>query len=263
MRLAGRLHTACRVVPQVASLLGEAGGYTLGQRALLWSLAEKERGAREEPPGSNTGPDIRAYFAGAKRRGSEEPLGLEGGNWCAAGASAALYAVLGPGETAPHGWRAAVVELVEDAAAAGAWHPVEHARDGSYTPQPGDLAIYDRSEPGNPASSWWRHVNRVVSFDASSGAYVTLGANEGDGWNLSSDHNISDPKLLGFVAYPPSVAPYTGPWPAGAGELLGLDGSGRGSSTDDGPGWLFWLLLALGLAAAADRSGLAPWRRRR
>lgn len=177
--------------------LGSPG--SLGERALAWSEAEAARGAGEDPKGSNGGPDVEAYFKGARRRGSEELLGLKSGNWCAAGASAALYAVLEPGETPPHGWRAGVVELVDDAKDQGLWVTVDEIRDGAPPPSRGDLAIYDRSEPENPSSAWWRHVNRIVEW-RDDGTFRTLGANEGDGWGYG-EHSLDEPKLLGFIRY--------------------------------------------------------------
>ena len=175
---------------------------SLGDRAVAWSMEQEARGAGEEPRGSNAGPDIEAYFSGARRRGSEELLGLKSGNWCAAAASAAAFSVLEPGETPPHGWRAGVVELVDDAKDAGAWVPIEDVLSGSAPlPSRGDLAIYDRSEPDDPASAWWRHVNRIVQvYD--DGSFQTIGGNEGnDAWGYG-EHRFDEPKLLGFIRYP-------------------------------------------------------------
>ncbi len=189
----------------------------LGLRALAWSEAELARGAAEDPPGSNGGAAIASYFAGARRRGTEALLGVSSGNWCAAGASAATYASLLPGETAPHGWRAAVVELVDDAKAAGAWLPVEDARAG-WSPGAGDLVIYDRSDPAIPDSSWWRHVNRIRDWRGD-GTFETIGANENDRWSIG-EHSLDEPKILGFVMYP------------GSGARKSIGGSaGEGSST--------------------------------
>lgn len=249
LHLHGPLLRAHASSPAPRSRLGEAPGLPLGVRAALWSMAQFEQGAGEKPPGSNGGPDIAGYFAGTLRRGTEAPTGLKDGNWCAAGASAATMAVLAPGERAPHGWRAAAVEIEDDAKAAGLWHPAAEVRAGGYVPRPGDLAIYDRSNPGDPSSSWWRHVNRILSFDPASGHYATIGANERDGWNLSDDSNIDNPKLLGVVGYPQDLAPYAGPMPQNtrllAYPLDGVTGGGAaGSSSDDLPLWLLLLVAA-------------------
>lgn len=175
----------------------------LGERAVLWSMAEEARGAGEEPRGSNTGPDVIRYFSGARRRGSEQLLGLKQGSWCAAAASAAAYSVLNDGEKPPHGYRAGVVELVDDAKDNGAWLPIEEvtfADKGSW-PARGDLAIYDRSDPEVPESQWWRHVNRIVEI-RDDGSFQTLGGNEGnDAWAYA-EHQLDEPKLLGFIRYP-------------------------------------------------------------
>lgn len=217
---------------------------TLGERAVAWSEAELARGAGEEPRGSNTGPDVIAYFSGARRRGTDALLGLKEGNWCAAGASAALYAVLQDGETPPHGWRAAVVELVDDAKDRGAWAPIEDVRSGAVPPPSvGDLVIYDRSDPANPDSAWWRHVNRVRTW-AGDGTFSTIGANEGDAWGVGQ-HTLDEPRILGFVRYPKTLGPLV------FGELP----QPPGVTGEDEGGW-GWVLVAF--------AGFAVylWRRR-
>jgi hypothetical protein len=106
----------------------------------------------------------------------------------------------------PHGYRAGVVELVADvkdtdAKWSGRWHNVKEVREGKWTPKPGDLAIYDRSNPTKPETSWWRHVNRVVSYSIAEQSFTTVGGNEQQKITLAVQ-SIHQTRLLGFIAYP-------------------------------------------------------------
>jgi hypothetical protein len=150
---------------------------------------------------------VREYLAPCVRRATGAKLGLTSGNWCAAAVCAALEACRRPGERAPHGYRAAVVELVQDLMAEGLWRPVDVVRAGRWRPQTGDLAIYDRSVPGRADTAWWRHVNRVVLW-REDGTFQTNGGNEaGGGWAID-EHRVGEPRLLGFGEYPRlTVAP--------------------------------------------------------
>lgn len=116
-----------------------AASVPLGVRALQAALS---RLTVREATGRNDGDAIKAFFAGATRRG---PDGVErltgwtpGWEWCAAFASWSCWSVLRAGDVAPHGWRIAVHELVTDARARGTW------REAGYCPSPGDLAILPR-----------------------------------------------------------------------------------------------------------------------
>lgn len=168
---------------------------SIGARAVRWSLCRA--GCRET--GTNTSPEIKAWLWACKR--GDRPLGLTSGNWCAAFASAATYAVLRSGETPPHGYRAGVVELVADAQESGAWRPAELALDGRWDPMPGDLAVYDRSDPARPETSWWRHVNRVAWCARGSRLYSTVGGNEGQSVR-EGEQTLDNPGLLGFIEMP-------------------------------------------------------------
>ncbi len=177
---------------------------TLGERALAFSANEKERGVKEKPPRSNTGPEIAEYFGPAKRRSSsgvEYRLGITKGNWCCVSACAAMKASLLDGEVAPHGYRAGVVEAVRDAMERGTWMGVELVRGRERVVHIGDLAVFDRSVPGRPETSWWRHVARVSVIPSVGGDFRTLGGNESDQY-LDTPRRLDSPKLLGFIAYP-------------------------------------------------------------
>lgn len=176
---------------------------TLGERCL--DVAMTQLGVKEDPPRSNTGPKIREYLAPCVR-GEDTKLHLKASNWCMAFASWCMTEALRPTEKPPHGYRAGVVEAVADVMDpdggwTGKWHYVEEVRDGNWCPKSGDLAIYDRSVVGRPETSWWRHVNRVVSFDVDEGTFVTVGGNERDKVRVSEESVLSD-RLLGFISYP-------------------------------------------------------------
>lgn len=173
---------------------------SLGQRCVDWCHREM---AREDPPSAET---LASWFSHAMRRNTEtdeeRPLGITAGNHCAIAQSAAARECA-QGEAVPHGQRAAARELMWDAINAHVWHEATEARSKLWVPQPGDLAIYDRSIPGRPETSWYGHVDRVVSVDSAAGTYQNIGANEGPGgrWRVQST-SFGSPRLLGFVAYP-------------------------------------------------------------
>lgn len=167
-------------------------GRTLGERAVVWSMAERDAGAREEPPGSNAGPRVISYLAPCVRKG--KLLGLRSGAWCAASACAAGTAALLPGEQLPHGYRASGLELVADATERGTWRP----RGSGYRPKVGDVAVYSRGTPG----SWERHVVRVLAAPApDSQRWTSIGGNENDRWQVT-ERSLEDAGLCGFIEYP-------------------------------------------------------------
>jgi GH25 family lysozyme M1 (1,4-beta-N-acetylmuramidase) len=183
---------------------------TLGQRCLLLCQHELEARVQANPTGPNTGPAVAKYFAGAVRNG--KPLGIGSGNWCMLSQSWVLSQCLVPGETAPHQWRAGVIEAVEDAKALKLYHPVAEVRTGAFRPMPGDLAIWDRSIPGDINTSWYRHVNRVCWYNGQGSAptsddvFEAIGGNEGRRTWVSAPRQVNSSRLLGFIEYPRSVA---------------------------------------------------------
>jgi len=185
-----------------------AGG-TLGERCVEWCL--QHVGHKEAPPGSNDSPLIRSWLAPCARGYGDKRivLGLSKMNWCSAFQCAAMQACLTPDDEIPHDYRAGVVELVEDTYPgrdgkmpfAGRYIPISETRNGKFKPSVGDLAIYDRSNPAKPETSWHRHVNRVVAFHESEGIYQTVGGNEGQQVSVGENH-IGHAKLLGWIHYP-------------------------------------------------------------
>lgn len=185
-----------------------------GVRCVLLARSEMALGARANPyPGPNTSPGVARYLAPCVRDvdgdGDDELLGLTEGNWCAAFASWCARECLLPGESAPHKYRAGVVEIVADAKANGRWQAIKTVRDGAFAPSVGDLAIWDRSNPDKPATSWWRHVNRVTQFNPMTGRLTTIGGNEGRKITVTdaAPKSLTDSKLLGFVSYAQSGRP--------------------------------------------------------
>lgn len=98
---------------------------------------------------------------------------------------------------APHGYRAAVRELVEDARALGTWRP----RGGTYTPKAGDLAISARAG-GDPTKGGLGHVERVESV--ADDVVVTIGGNESNTW-VRGPLSLTSPDLRGWIEYPAAL----------------------------------------------------------
>ncbi len=134
-----------------APLAAAAG--TLGLAALEVSRGELARGVREVPPGSNDGPDVRAYRAGCLRHGALIHLGPC--PWCACFVGWCLDAAYnGEGSIGfvRWPWRASVAEIVEDAKA------MERLRTTDLDAAPiGSLLIYGR-DGHSPLTGGTGHV---------------------------------------------------------------------------------------------------------
>lgn len=185
---------------------------TLGERCVDLCVAEMNAGVQANPYGMpNTGERVREYLAGCVRNVDDDPelenLGLTVGNWCCAFQSWVLFQCIRKGEEPPHLYRAAVVEAVEDADTLGRYRRVEEVRAGEWAPKRGDEVVWDRSDPNDPSTEWWRHINRVVAYDARDPAntnddvFLTIGGNEQRRIMLTTDRpkNLSSKKLLGFI----------------------------------------------------------------
>lgn len=174
---------------------------TLGERCVLFSENELSNGVKESSPGSYTSPRIAEYFSICTREknGVEIPIGITKGNWCAASASFALHECLLPGEIEPHGFRVGVVEVKSDLQKQGRWHSKKEVLDQKYNIQIGDPVIFDRSQPGKPETSWWRHIGRV--YDVTSEWFECISGNSYGKWRISK-HKKTQSNLLGFGEYP-------------------------------------------------------------
>jgi len=181
---------------------------SIGERCCAWLGYQFGLDPREIP-GSHHEPLILSYSKHCRRggvflginddgapqwlHGTPLPLWADEMAWCAALQSAALCAVLRPGETPPHGLRVSVRELVEDAHKAGTLRPV------GWTPTPGSIAILARRVAGtlrDPLRGGNGHTRCVLQIDGD--RYLAIGGNEanavGCGW-----HKWRNDLLRGWV----------------------------------------------------------------
>lgn len=173
---------------------------SLGARCVAFAENEMKNGVKEDKPNSFTSPRIREYLAICRRRGTEKPLGLTSGNWCAAGVSFCLKNSLLAGEGAVHGWRAGAIEIEDDCKASNTWRPKALAISGAFKPELGDVVIFDRSNPKDPNTFWWRHIGFYYDGD-DKGNFRLISGNNGGRWKIDN-HKYTSPKLLGFGEYP-------------------------------------------------------------
>lgn len=174
---------------------------SLGERCVAFAKNELDNGVKETSPNSYTSPRIKEYLSICTRliNGKETSLNLTVGNWCAASVSFCLKNSLLSGEVAPHGYRVGVIEIVSDLQNIGSWKPITSIKSKMYSPVIGDLVIFDRSQPGNPATSWYRHIGRV--YDLTEQGFRCISGNSGGTWKISN-HSFSQKNLLGFGQYP-------------------------------------------------------------
>jgi hypothetical protein len=170
---------------------------SLRERCMLFSENEYKNGIKEDKPNSYTSTRIKEYFSICTRivNGKEEPIKLSSGNWCSSGGCFAMYSSLLPGEIPPHGYRVGVVEVVSDLQKNKLWHDINEVRKEDYTISEGDVIVFDRSNPNNPESKWFRHFGRVYSIHGDS--FQCISGNSGGSWKISS-HKLSQSTLLGF-----------------------------------------------------------------
>ena len=208
---------------------------TLGERCVAFAENEMNNGVKEDHPNSFTSPRIREYFSICTRKtnGKEVPVSLPAGNWCAASASFCLKNSLLPGEIPPHGYRLGVVEIVNDAQEKRLWNSITAARGGSYELKIGDAVVFDRSNPSNPASAWWRHIGRV--YDTYGTTFRCISGNNGGTWKISS-HTLSQANILGFCECVSTKAFISSPlnWSTvDVSQLAPLQDTGDNLSSDD------------------------------
>lgn len=178
---------------------------SLGERCIEFAKNEMAKGVAEDKPNSFTSPRIREYFKICTRlvNGKETPIGLTftTGNWCAAGVSFTLRnSYLDQDGSIPHGYRLGVIEVMSDMQKKGTYRSIDQVRKGLYKIKVGDPVFFDRSNPNNPASSWWRHIGFVYSVGYG-GKFVCISGNNGGKWRLSN-HDTNQKSLLGFGDYP-------------------------------------------------------------
>lgn len=174
---------------------------SLGERCVLFSLNEMKLGVKESSPNSFTSPRIIEYFSICTRlvNGKETPLKLKSGNWCAISACFALHKSLLPNEIPPHGYRAGVVEVIADLKSKGLWHSRKDVLDLRYKIKIGDIVATDRSTPGKPETSWYRHCLRVS--DVTDKGFECISGNSSGMYKISK-HKYDQLNLVGFGEYP-------------------------------------------------------------
>jgi hypothetical protein len=177
----------------------------LGKRCVEFAKNEMANGVAEDKPNSFTSPRIREYFSICTRliNGKETPIGktFKAGNWCSAGVSFVLSnSFLEQDGSLPHGYRLGVIEVMSDMQKKGTYRSIDQVRKGLYKIKVGDPVFFDRSNPNNSASSWWRHIGFVYSI-GTGGKFVCISGNNGGKWRLSN-HDINQASLLGFGDYP-------------------------------------------------------------
>jgi hypothetical protein len=182
---------------------------TLGERCVAFAENEMNNGVKEDHPGSFTSPRIREYFSICTRlvNGKETKVNFTKGNWCAASVSFCMSQCILPGEHFPHECRLGVVEIVSDLQHNGLWKTKQDVINNNYNIKIGDLIIFDRSQPGKPETAWWRHIGRVYSVTNDN--FSCISGNSGGCWKISN-HNLSQPNLLGFGQYPSFNENYSG-----------------------------------------------------
>ncbi len=169
------MHPSEPPVPTVA-------GGTLGERALAIAQAELDAGVQEQPLGSHRGPQVDVY---------ERLVGVLAAPWCACFASYCRRRALAPGEGTQLGYHAAVHALWASAVQAGL------ARQQTYTPAPGDLAVFKRAGQ-DPRNGGEGHVGRVESIDATTGDFTCLEGNVEHKVGRRV-HPLADAELCGYV----------------------------------------------------------------
>lgn len=180
---------------------------TIGERCCGWLGAQFGFDPREIP-GPEHDPRILSYSKHCYRGGHMLTVDIDGEPlwrggvplsapsdewpWCAMARSAAVCAVLRPGERPPHGARVSCRELCEDGKTAGTLHVVG---DG-YEPQPGDAAIYERAGQ-NPLAGGQGHVRTLIQNMGGMGTFI--GGNEGDRFMVGPAPMV-EPKLVAWIA---------------------------------------------------------------
>jgi len=172
---------------------------TVGQRAVLFAISEKDDGVKEEPNGSNNGPRIKQYLKRCVRDsapGLGAYLAKAGGNWCAAFFWFCQHIVTfdEDGEE-QYPYRCSGLEMENDAKKRGAWRPVSLVLSGEWEPAEGDGVIYKSG-----TKAWRRHVCRYIKRTDSDN-FKTVGGNEGNTIKVTP-RRFDHPKLLGFVEFP-------------------------------------------------------------
>ena len=173
--------TAAAVAPTV-----DAAG--IGMRALTVAIGEI---GTHEIVGPKANPRIVEYLSGVERAGHHLDLGTsDEPAWCAAFRGWCEHEAAQPNDGILP-WRASVAECWADADMA------HRTRPRTWTPRPGDCAIFARSG-GDPRRGGPGHIARVSVVPNAAGEYTTIGGNESDQVK-STARTTSDPALVGWI----------------------------------------------------------------
>ena len=202
-----------------------------GAAVLAEALKDQEAGIGEAPDTNNAGPLLAPYF---DTFGQAMPA-----NWCAMAvgtwirrAAAALH--VAPPILGSMGAKATMAQLQR----AGLWLTAGALRAGRAQLTPGMVAVWDRSDPARPETSWWGHIGIAREADPS-GAFRSV---EGNALPQVSTiaRSIHDNRFLG------------------AGNL---DATPTRSASSGGGGALALLALGLGLTYFGHEELAAEWER--
>lgn len=158
---------------------------TLALAVLACARADLEAGVREQPPGSNNGPEIRAYLAGV---GVPPPAA-----WCAAAATAWLRrGAQSLGLAAPVPGSAGALALAGQFERNGLWVPAKLAPQAA---APGWLVFWRR-----PPGAWQGHVGVLEEVCADGAKFCSIEGNSGPQSDRVArmERRFDDPHLLGL-----------------------------------------------------------------
>jgi len=143
--------------------LPAAGGSAAGRAALAVAMQDMAAG-RGEIGANNSGPDVAAYLTPAA-------LGTPN-NWCAAFVSHCFRQALG--HNAVFGYLPGAQDVHNKMKQLG----YAYAASIGNPPQPGDIIVWRRVDPTDPAhTGWWGHIGIVHSF--ANGNLWTIEGNRG------------------------------------------------------------------------------------
>ena len=160
-------------------------------------LAVLERAANDlgmgEDLGKNDGTRIREML---------RPFGIvPPANWCAvAFADWLRNGARDAGVSPPISGSSGAIATMGQFRSANRWVSIADVRKNPALIRPGMVPVWDRSVPGNPASSWWGHIGVTISTVNSAGYFTTIEGNSGTNADRCAkmSRSINDPKLFGF-----------------------------------------------------------------
>lgn len=108
-----------------------------------------------------------------------------------------------PGEFQPYGYRLGVIEIMSDMKKQDSLRAINEVHKSLYFPKVGDLIFFDRSNPNDPKTAWWRHIGRV--YDVNNKSFDCISGNSSGKWKITN-HSFYQKNLLGFGDYSSQTA---------------------------------------------------------